>query len=162
MTLLIGVNCTDGVVIGSDSAATYSTRDRATVEQPVRKLFLFDGRIITATTGPVGLGQRFRKIVGNVGDVFDTPDPGSSSPPDAIEVGKRISRRTQKDFMDTLMNRPDTKASLDDLGALVALSSDGGTELAEFAEATLQPELKNADAGYFATLGSGQSIAGSD
>ena len=59
MTLVIGVRCGDGIVIGADSISTYATPDgRRTVEQETDgKIHEVDDRMICAFAGDVGLGQ---------------------------------------------------------------------------------------------------------
>lgn len=59
MTLVIGVLCGDGIVIGADSISTYATPDgRRTVEQQTdSKIREVDNKMICAFAGDVGLGQ---------------------------------------------------------------------------------------------------------
>ena len=59
MTLVIGVRCKDGVVIGADSIATYASADgRLTVEQEIdSKISIVDDNMIFASSGAVGLSQ---------------------------------------------------------------------------------------------------------
>ena len=65
MTLLVGVLCTDGVVIGSDSAATLGS---GVLQSPVKKVYVVNDSILVATAGSVGLGQRFRHVVAQAAD----------------------------------------------------------------------------------------------
>jgi|ERR1039458_8309027 hypothetical protein len=58
MTLIIGIKCTDGIVVGADGAATLGSLGQMTVRQPVRKLECLDS-LILGVSGPVGLGQLF-------------------------------------------------------------------------------------------------------
>jgi len=58
VTLIIGVLCSDGVVMGADGAATLGNLGHSTVLQPVKKLNKIDNSVIIATSGAVGLGQR--------------------------------------------------------------------------------------------------------
>lgn len=60
MTLLIGILCADGVVIGSDSAATLGS---GVLQTPVQKVHVVNDSVLVATAGNVGLGQRFRHVV---------------------------------------------------------------------------------------------------
>ena len=54
MTLIIGVKCSDGVVIGADSIRTFGTL----IEQEVsNKIQIDDSDIVVATSGVVGLSQ---------------------------------------------------------------------------------------------------------
>jgi 20S proteasome alpha/beta subunit len=55
MTVLIGVLCRDGVVIGADSSVTVGI-----TEQPFdQKIQVVEDCLVIATTGELGLGQRF-------------------------------------------------------------------------------------------------------
>jgi len=57
MTLIIGIRCRDGVVVGADGAATLGTLGQHTVRQSVRKLSIVKERCIIGVSGPVGLSQ---------------------------------------------------------------------------------------------------------
>ncbi len=59
MTLIIGVKCENGIVIGADSIATYGTpTGTPTIEQEIdSKISVEDGDVIVATSGAVGLSQ---------------------------------------------------------------------------------------------------------
>jgi hypothetical protein len=64
MTAIVGIYCRDGIVIGADSSASFAhTPTFRTFEQRVRKLEVIGGQIILASTGAIGLGQRFSNIV---------------------------------------------------------------------------------------------------
>lgn len=67
MTLLVGVLCSEGVVIGADSAATMGSLGQMTVRQPTVKVEIVRGQALIATSGPVGLGQR---LAGEFGDLL--------------------------------------------------------------------------------------------
>jgi hypothetical protein len=60
MTLIIGILCTDGIVVGSDSEATYGTMGQRTIRQEdFSKLqVICDDKAIIGVSGPVGLAQR--------------------------------------------------------------------------------------------------------
>lgn len=61
MTLIIGVHCGDGVVIGADSIRTFGTM----IEQEVsNKIQIFDDDVIVATSGGVGLSQLVKEELG--------------------------------------------------------------------------------------------------
>lgn len=59
MTLIVGVRCTDGVVIAADSAATFGFLGQHTIKQPYTKVEIIDDTILLGVSGPVGLAQRF-------------------------------------------------------------------------------------------------------
>ncbi len=67
MTLIVGVKCSDGVVVGADGAATLGAMGQQTIRQNARKLNILSNRIIVGVSGPVGLGQR---INGRISDLF--------------------------------------------------------------------------------------------
>ena len=67
MTLIIGIKCRDGVVMGADSAATFATSTgQSTIIQSVTKLVNPAGPIIAGTSGPIGLGQLFADDIGKL------------------------------------------------------------------------------------------------
>lgn len=60
MTLIVGIKCSDGVVIGADGAATLgNSLGQRTVIQPVTKLQVIRGRIVMGVSGQVGLSQLY-------------------------------------------------------------------------------------------------------
>src|SRR5215217_2360368 len=59
MTLIIGIKCSDGIVVGADGAATLGAMGQQTIRQSVRKLSIISQKIIVGVSGPVGLSQRF-------------------------------------------------------------------------------------------------------
>ena len=63
MTLIIGIKCKDGIVMGSDGAATLGTMGQSTIVQPVRKLETISNTIILGVSGPVGIGQIFKGVI---------------------------------------------------------------------------------------------------
>ncbi len=141
----MGILCTDGIVIGTDSSATFSASTTPTIEQKTNKIEIIDERIILAGTGQVGIGQRFCDIIktSNKEHVFDKPPIG---------VGKELSSRGIKDFQSTFIQSGQ-------YGALVAYISKGSFNLCEFAIADFQPELKTKESKlWFVSMGCGQFI----
>jgi 20S proteasome alpha/beta subunit len=60
MTLLVGILCQDGVVMGADSTATLGTGvNDHTARQLCTKLDIISQTVVVGTSGPVGLGQRY-------------------------------------------------------------------------------------------------------
>lgn len=58
MTLIVGILCSDGVVMASDSAATMGAVGIQTIgQQWIRKLTRLDSRTLMAATGAVGIAQ---------------------------------------------------------------------------------------------------------
>lgn len=59
MTLIVGIKCLDGIVVGADGAATLGAMGQGTIRQSVHKLNIISHKIIVGVSGPVGLSQRF-------------------------------------------------------------------------------------------------------
>lgn len=60
MTLIIGIKCKDGIVMGADGEATMGNMGQSTISQPMKKkLQIIDEKIVLGVSGPVGLGQRY-------------------------------------------------------------------------------------------------------
>ena len=60
MTLIIGIKCDDGIVLASDSAATFGTGlGQNTICQSTKKLTVIQKKLVVGTSGPIGLAQRF-------------------------------------------------------------------------------------------------------
>lgn len=151
MTLVVGILCTDGVVIGTDSAVTLGTGDgHATIEQPLQeKISIFRDSVIVAGTGEIGLQQRFNDIM----ETKTRPNTGDRSLKSmrAIDVGMLLSREAVENFTHTY-------ATKGRYGALVALACRNAPTLIEFGLDAFQPELKNKDC-WYVSMGSGQSVA---
>lgn len=94
MTILVGIKCTNGIVIGADSAATFAAGQIRTIEQQTDKISIVGGSVIVAGTGQVGLGQRFTQIVEKTWE-----EKKFSGTP--VDVGKYLCSITRKDFSET-------------------------------------------------------------
>lgn len=58
MTLILGIKCSDGIVLGADGAATFGSLGQSTIRQPVRKLTVLAGCVVAGVSGPIGMSQR--------------------------------------------------------------------------------------------------------
>lgn len=144
MTAVVGVLCKNGVVIGTDSSATFVHGHQfRTIEQPTDKLHVIDDHIIAAGTGSIGIDQRFRAIVEKSWSerIFQ------KSP---IEVAKHLSRTCIGDLAYTYI-KPGQ------YGALVAFPFGDKPQLCEFQISDFQPELKT-ERLWYCSLGSAQPI----
>jgi 20S proteasome alpha/beta subunit len=65
MTLIVGILCEDGVVLGADGAATMGSADASTARQPVHKLRCWDNAI-AGFSGAVGMAQRLGSQYGDL------------------------------------------------------------------------------------------------
>lgn len=144
MTVLIGVRCTDGVVIGADSAATSAAGQMPLAKHQVDKIEIVGGRIIVAGTGQVGLGQRFTEIVKRA-------NTNKNLQGTCVESSKFLAREAIQDFSFTGMQ-------VGQYGALVAAPFDKEGCLVEFDTSSFQPEVKTGKM-TFVSMRSGQMLA---
>lgn len=64
MTVIVGILCSDGVVIASDSAATYSTGFAPTIgQQEVKKVHQLGTGVLYGSTGAVGMSQLLQSAI---------------------------------------------------------------------------------------------------
>ncbi len=146
MTVLVGVLCSDGVVIGSDSSTTFSAGSMPTIEQKDnKKTFVIRDSIVFAGTGQVGLCQRFRQVLDGLPDLKRSPNCHG------IDLGVLVTEKAIQNFSRTCVSQGA-------FGALLAYAgAEGRFGLIEFDVNTLQPEVKTEDI-WFVSMGSGQAI----
>lgn len=145
MTVVVGILCRDGVVIGSDSSATFGVGQIRTIEQQTRKIDIINELFILAGTGQVGLGQRFNHVIKHVIDGF------KGNLPLPIEFCRIITHNAINNFQSTGVNPGQ-------YGALLAFAHNNDFFLCEFDQSNLQPELKN-DQIWYVSIGSGQLMS---
>jgi hypothetical protein len=68
MTLIVGVRCENGIVMGADGAVTLGALGQRTARQTTKKLEILAGSAIIGVSGPVGLQQRFADEAKNLWD----------------------------------------------------------------------------------------------
>jgi hypothetical protein len=165
VTSIVGVLCSDGVVIGTDSIATFDTGQYRTIEQQTEKIDIIGSSVIVAGTGSIGLHQRFAAIVRQAhdGSLLQTVPITPGVAPKAPTVGKVFTKEKPLEIAKTL-----SRAALEDMGytylkpgqyaALVAYPCRQQPHLCEFAIADFQPELKEDKRLWFVSLGSAQAI----
>src|SRR5208337_4798427 len=142
MTAVVGILCSNGAVIGTDSSTTFTQGQFRTIEQPSEKIVIIDSRIIIAGTGCIGLGQRFCHIVEQL---WSSQNFKGS----AIDIVTRLSEMTVKNFQSTC-------APQMGYGALMAFPLKNQIHLCEFELGHFQPELK--ERVWYCSMGSGQAI----
>ena len=153
MTVLVGIRCADGVVIGADGSATFTHGRQQTIEQPTKKKIRIIGeRVIVASSGSIGLSQRFCHVVDGLwrGGAFKNKGP--------IDIGKMLSINAINEFRETALGQAD-------LSVLVACAANGSHPpskiplLCELPSSTsFQPEMKCQDDIWYVSVGSGQPI----
>jgi hypothetical protein len=154
VTILVGVRCTDGVVIGADSMATSSIGPQRLIQiLSDDKINIIGNKVIIACSGPVGLGQRFYGVVKAAWD-----PPNKLFQKSCAECVREISRATLKNFEHTGVQRQPPHQGGLHFGSLMAAPLDGAAQLVEFGTLDFQPEIKK-DRLHFVSMGSGQVLA---
>jgi ElaB/YqjD/DUF883 family membrane-anchored ribosome-binding protein len=152
------------VLIGADSAMTSAAGQQRTVQEVgVIKVETHFGELFSATTGAVGLSQRFRYELEQMLQGQELKKYQSKSP---IRYATDISQRTLENFKKTLSPQQQHPQIGIGLGALVGFVCNSKAHLAEFDQMQFHPELKgltNADGRPttrpYVTMGSGQILA---
>jgi hypothetical protein len=151
MTVLVGVRCSDGIVVGADSIATSAMGPNPLVHlQSNSKTTIFGQRIIVAATGAVGLAQRLTSHVEQAinGGVFGNLN--------VRDCTTNISKRFLTDCQNSLVqNHPQHGLRF---GALLAAVIQGEPCLVEYGTLDFQPEIKKEKL-FFVSMGSGQMLA---
>jgi hypothetical protein len=168
MTVIVGILCSDGVVIGSDSAmvAGRSTSGYTIERQDgdVLKIEIIENDIITAITGAMGLAQRFNEqaaatirtlrqpfqpamiqgfVISPLQQILTGKVPAGSVPYNIIgpvELGRIIAQVTISDF-----HRTQSTYQMNNgwgLGALFAFVNGDKPNLIDFDPVQFHPELK--------------------
>src|SRR4051794_15564778 len=99
MTVLVGALCTDGVVVGADSIATSAAGHHPLIQiRSDDKVVIVGDQVIVASTGSVGLSQRFHAIVEQCfgHGVFNHP---------CVHCMKALSASAVQDFGSTAVQR---------------------------------------------------------
>jgi 20S proteasome alpha/beta subunit len=81
LTLIVGIKCKDGVVLGADGAATLGALGQQTVRQSTSKLYIVNHCVVVGVSGPVGLGQR---IAGEVESIWTKKQLSGKKTTDAM------------------------------------------------------------------------------
>ena len=168
MTILVGVKCSDGVVIGADSAVTSAPLPGMLVmtETGASKIELpFDAEpVIVATTGSVGMSMRFFE------ELRDNYAKGQNIrrllPNSAVKFATAVAAIATNNFRSTyspIMQLPQIGFGL---GALVGFVAENKPQVVEFDSVQFQPDFKGVkdDATGrwrtrpYATMGSGQTM----
>jgi 20S proteasome alpha/beta subunit len=144
VTVIVGIRCADGIVIGTDSAATSGDHSGAMLSyNPTAKIHNVSGYLV-AGTGSVGLGQRFRASLAHL------LNNGQLKGKDEGFCANTVAAAAIANYRTTHLQKLN-------FGALVAFRANGGLHLCEFEVGSLQPEFKQ-DL-FFAAMGGGMNIA---
>jgi hypothetical protein len=68
VTLIVGIKCSNGIVLGADGAATLSVlgQNTATAKQPVKKLSILKTGAVLGVSGSVGMSQRIGGVISTI------------------------------------------------------------------------------------------------
>lgn len=161
MTLILGIRCADGIVLGSDGAATFSQLGTRTIRQPTKKISIIDGCVAVGVSGPVGLAQRFAYAVETL---WNDPKKILRSETSPVNAGVLLRRQMWPHLEIEFLAATTAQKVLGPLAqesvitsTLVALPIKKRMELLQFDQQGT-PEVVT-DLTPFAAVGSGQAIA---
>lgn len=115
MTLIVGILCEDGIVVASDSLATFAKEGVPTIgQQEMQKVLKLSDSVLFACTGSVGMGQLISQMVetswqGSQFNKFKTPADMMNG------IGLEISKLVTPYLQTANLSRPlvgDASASL--------------------------------------------------
>ena len=145
MTAVIGIICSDGIIIGTDSSATFGIPPYfRTIEQPHRKIEIIGDKVIVAGTGEIGLGQRFCNIIyKELGELKEPQIPKDSfyKEKHPEEAMRNLAQKTVQNFHSTnpFYNQPGNTVGFG-YGALIAYTHGDDLHLCEFDQMKFEPE----------------------
>ncbi len=156
MTVIIGLKCSEGIVLGADGAATLGTMGLHTIVQPTAKLSLIETKAIFGFSGQVGLSQLFYdRACATCAAIQNIGLP---------EVCRRLRDSFLKDASISFQVAALARNVVGVVAAenvasqtLVALSVQGQPELIQF-DYQCHPEWTTAEL-PFVSIGSGEAIA---
>jgi hypothetical protein len=159
VTLIVGIRCSNGAVIGSDSAATFGALGQQTIQQPTSKIHVIGGSMILGVSGPIGLSQRIEA------ELIRLHDSNAFSGKSPVEIGVLVrgdlwSNVLEREFKiaavaQSVVNQVALQSVL--CSALLAVPVGDHAEIITFDQQGT-PELASDDL-PFATIGIGQQIA---
>lgn len=160
MTLIVGILCSDGVAMASDSAAMLSTGMAPTIgQQAVKKVLNLSNAILYASTGSVGMSQLVWHTVStlwkrNPSPLQNAADDGSLMKVLGSEIAKTVGQYLQTGALIRQFGM-DGSASL--CKSLIAIPVQRIPTLFTF-DYGGQPEMATPELPFVA-IGSGQAIA---
>jgi hypothetical protein len=151
LTIIVGVKCTDGIVIGSDSIATSAAGVVPVMQiESNDKIRIFNEKVIVAATGAVGYTQRLLYHIDRAvnGGGFLTTKKS--------ERPQNICKRFITDLQSSMAPAPPPHGI--GFGAVMATEIEGEPCLIEFGPKDFQPEFKENKL-FYVSMGSGQPLA---
>lgn len=157
MTLIVGVICRDGVVIGSDGAATFGYMGKPTIRQKHKKLKIIRGNAILGVSGPVGLGQRFHFSIDKEWGSISSKKPEEAMVAIREILWRDIDIETQIAMIMSQRLQQGAPLSSAISGSILGCSLAGKPYIFSFDQQGA-PEILPEDL-MFVSIGSGQDIA---
>jgi hypothetical protein len=163
MTLIVGVKCSDGVVLGADSSATYATSGvQPTIRQDTQtKLHVAQDKVIVAVSGPVGLLQSYSDEVDSYLVSKGNKAAWNKTQQAKTELSAMFLKHAKPAWEKAQMILPVAGQQAANVEAghqtAVAFALEDGPHLLQFTQA-LNAEEATKDLPFFA-LGSGQASA---
>jgi 20S proteasome alpha/beta subunit len=164
MTLIVGVKCQNGVVMGADGAATLGALGQRTARQATKKLEII-GEVIIGVSGAVGLQQRFADEVRQLWDgrAFVAKAGGASltGPAAMVKVSESLRKHMMLEFQAAAVAVPVVGHAICQMSALshtmLALPIGNTAHLFQFDQQG-SPEEASENLPFVA-IGSGQALA---
>ena len=159
MTLIIGIKCDAGIVVGADGAASLgSPGQMMTAMQPTKKLEILNGRVIFGSSGFVGLAQRIAGRIEKNHQHLTKQDENRSKNELRKDMWTEILEHEFKvaNTVVPVLGHQVAQSSCNN-GYLMAFAASGGPCLIQFNQC-FAPESATDKLPYVA-LGSGQYLA---
>lgn len=160
MSLIIAIKCSDGIIVGSDSAVTIGGMLRDTIRQYARKITVLQDSVLIACAGFAGLSQRY---VAELDTILKADADLSKLRKDQLLGFLQSSFTTASKEAINSLAQASQFAELSKFvsnglaGTIVAMKSDGKLELFCFDEFCNGEEAT--DEICFISLGSGRGFA---
>lgn len=81
MTLIVGIKCSNGVVLGAEGHATMGALGRDTIRQSAKKLTILADELVVGVSGPAGTSQLY---AGAIADLWSNGVVRKAKPHDAM------------------------------------------------------------------------------
>jgi hypothetical protein len=149
LTVIVGVRCSDGIVIGADSAATQAAGNQHLMKMMCDKIFIVANRVVVATTGSVGQAQRLQSVI-------EAQYANKLFGKDSVTAAPLLTRESLMNFqISGIQHNPQGGWGL---GAFVGAVFSDGAQLIEYPWTDFQPEINKGKL-FFGSMGSGQTLA---
>jgi 20S proteasome alpha/beta subunit len=158
MTLIVGIRCSDGVVMASDSAATFATGLQYTIgQQQITKVQNLADAMLYGSTGAVGMAQLVCDRVAKIWQANKTLFLNATAAEAMNKLGPEIAQLVSIYVGNGQMLRPEGGLQSALCKSLLAIPLRDGVRLVQF-DFSGAPEEATRELPFVA-LGSGQPIA---